>query len=42
MKKKEIGWLRKNGQDDFENVSLQNYLLEPNGGTLEIDFFSFE
>jgi len=42
MKKKEICRFRKYGEGKFENVSLKNYLLEPNYGALEIDFFSYK
>ncbi len=42
MKKKEICRFRKYGEDGFKNISLQNYMLEPNDGALEIDFFSFK
>ena len=42
MKKKEICRFRKYGDETFKNISLQNYLLNPNDGSLEIDFFDFK
>ena len=40
MKKKEIGRVNKYDSAGFKNDSLENYLQQPDGASIEIDFFS--